>query len=66
MLLLFDATWSLLKAKNSMNLSAYGYGQPIASDVIRNELLNLDFEGLSGRINCNTSSYIQQNVHYHY
>ena len=64
----FDATWSLLKAldnsKNSVNLSAYGYAQPIASEMIRNELLKLDFEGLSGRIKFdNTSGRIQQNVH---
>ena len=64
----FDATWSLLKAldnsKNSVNLSAYGYGQLIASEMIKNELLKLDFEGLSGRIKFdNTSGRTQQNIH---
>lgn len=50
----FDAAWAFILALNNsartLDLSKYRLGQQNATDIIREELLRLDFEGLSGRI----------------
>ena len=62
----FDAVWSLALALNNskeevknrtgLDLSEYRYGHSNATDIIRNNLLQLDFEGVSGRITFNKST----------
>ena len=69
---LFDAVWSIALAFNNsiqilgrmgLNLSDYKSGQQAATDVIRSELLNLKFEGLSGTIRfMPDSGYVQRVV----
>ena len=58
----FDTVLSLALALNSslqnlhernLSLSQYQYGQMEVTDVIRDQLYNVDFEGLSGRIKFN-------------
>ena len=55
----FDAVWSLALALNSSQygmgipLSEYNYGQLTVTEVVRSKLLELDFEGVSGRIRYN-------------
>ena len=63
----FDAVWAFILALNSsantIDLSEYRFGQQNVTDLIREELLWLDFEGLSGRIQFNrTTGRIQQNA----
>ena len=63
----FDATWSLIMAlnasSNSFNLSGFGFGQPAVTNVIRENLYALDFEGLLGRVRFNrTTGRFQQNA----
>ena len=52
----FDEVWALALALNNSNvdLSSYQYGQKEMTSVIRNEVYNLDFEGVSGLINFDT------------
>lgn len=56
----FDATWAFLMALNAsintIDLSSYKFGQQDATDWIREELYNLDFEGLSGRVRFNRAT----------
>ena len=62
----FDAVWSLALALNNsreevknstgLDLSEYRYGHSAATNIIRNNLLQLDFEGVSGRIRFNAST----------
>ncbi len=51
---IFDSVWSVARALNAsadyIDLRSYRYGQQNKTDRIREELLKLDFEGLSGRI----------------
>ena len=68
----FDAVWSLALAMNNsiplldemgLSLTEYGFGQQIITDVIRNELLQLSFNGVSGRINFKPESgYVDRAV----
>ncbi len=63
----FDAVWTLILALNSsadtIDLSEYSIGQQNVTNHIREELLGLDFEGLSGRIRFSRSTgRIQQNA----
>ena len=69
----FDAVWSLALALNNskeevknrtgLDLSEYRYGHSNATDIIRNNLLQLDFEGVSGRITFdNASGYVNRAV----
>lgn len=63
----FDAVWSLgLALNNSMedvNLTAYKFGQQSNSNIIRERLCNLSFEGVSGTIQFdNDTGYAQRNV----
>ena len=50
----YDAAWALAFALNRtaarMNLTSYRYGQPNITKEIRNELLNVHFNGASGPI----------------
>lgn len=56
----FDATWALALALNNsreeliervgIDISEYKYGQPYATDIIKKNLLDLNFNGVSGRI----------------
>ena len=65
----FDAVWSMALALNSsvgttelINSAGHVYGSELA-DVLRENLLEQDFEGLSGRITYNHSSgYVIRNV----
>jgi len=64
----FDSLWSLsLALNNSMdrvNLSSYYFlGQQENTKIIREELEKLDFEGLSGRVQYNSSTgRVKQNI----
>ena len=69
----FDAVWSLALALNNskeevknrtgLDLSEYRYGHSNATDIIRNNLLQLDFNGVSGRIRFrNTTGYVPRIV----
>ena len=63
----FDAVWSLgLALHNSMtlvNLTEYKLGNPNQSMIIRQQLEELTFEGVSGTIQfCNRTGYAQRNV----
>lgn len=63
----FDAAWSLgLALNNSMedvNLTAYRFGQLENSEVIRERLWELSFEGVSGTIQFdNNTGYAKRNV----
>ena len=69
----FDAVWSLALALNNsreevknstgLDLSEYRYGHSDATNIIRNNLLQLDFEGVSGRITFdNVSGYVNRAV----
>ena len=65
--LLFDAMWSLIMSLNNsmsrIDLGSYRYGQSDSTDIIQEELLQLDFEGLSGKIKFNhTTGRVHQNV----
>ena len=65
--LLFDAMWSLIMSLNNsmsrIDLGSYRYGQSDSTDIIKEELLQLDYEGLSGKIRFNnTTSRVRQNV----
>ena len=65
----FDTVWSMALALNSSterlgfsNDSEYGYGSGVA-DILKENLLNQNFSGLSGRISYNSSSgYVIRNV----
>ena len=61
----FDAVWSLALALNKSidtlygmgkSLSDYHYGQHRVTEIIRNQFLELDFEGASGKISYNWES----------
>ena len=63
----FDAVWSLgLALNNSMdvvNLSSYQFQHPEDSAIIRDRLLNLSYDGISGRISFNRDTgYVKRNV----
>jgi len=65
----FDAVWSLVLALNrtvgetGVVLSEYHYGQHATTEAIRNHLLELDFEGVSGRIRFdNETGYVKRAV----
>ena len=63
----FDAILSLaLAANNSRNvltLSNYSYGLTYETDILRREILKLDFKGLSGRIRFdNTTGRVIRNI----
>jgi len=65
----FDAVWSLVLALNrtvgetGVVLSEYRYGQHATTEAIRNQLLELDFEGVSGRIRFdNETGYVKRAV----
>jgi len=65
----FDAVWSLVLALNrtigetGVVLSEYHYGQHATTEAIRNQLLELDFEGVSGRIRFdNETGYVKRAV----
>lgn len=64
---IFDAVWSFAKALNAsadhIDLSTYRQGQQNATDIIEEQFQELEFEGLSGRIEFNESTgRINQNV----
>ncbi len=61
----YDAVWALALAMNNSlpmlndkgyNLSEYDYSQKEATDIIRKELFQLEFEGMSGFIKFNEST----------
>ena len=56
----YDAVWSLALALNNsmedIDLSQYRFGQHEASNVIRRNLLELQFNGLSGNVEYNADS----------
>lgn len=63
----FDAAWSLGLALNhsmaEVNLSTYRFNQPNNSMIIKEKLLELAYEGVSGRIKFDKNSgYAQRNV----
>ena len=63
----FDSAWSFLMALNasmdSTNLSQYRFGQQEVTTLIRRNLLDLDFEGLTGKIRFNkTTGRVHQNA----
>ena len=65
----FDAVWSLVLALNrtagetGVILSDYRYGQNAMTEAIKNQLLELDFEGVSGRIKFdNETGYVKRAV----
>ena len=63
----FDAAWSLGLALNSsmgdVDLTSYRFGQQESSRIIRERLLELRFEGVSGTIQFdNETGYTQRNV----
>ena len=65
--LLFDAIWSFAlamdAAMNFTNLSSYSFGQKKVTNLIREQLFTLDFEGLSGKIQFNrTTGRVRQNA----
>lgn len=62
----FDAVWSLALALNNSradiftrtgkSLSQYRYGDTVATDIIKKSLLQLDYNGVSGRIRFDEST----------
>ncbi len=62
----YDSVWaftlamnaSIPRLKNELNTSLenYGYGQPNATNIIRSELLKLEFEGIRGTIKFSEST----------
>ena len=63
----FDAIWSFAlamdAAMNFTNLSSYSFGQKKVTNLIREQLFTLDFEGLSGKIQFNrTTGRVRQNA----
>ena len=54
----FDAVWSLALALNKSiaNLSGYSYGQPSITESVREELEELNFTGVSGRMHFDRST----------
>ena len=56
--LMFDQVWALALALNNSNLdlSQYQIGQKEMTNVIRNEVYKLDFEGVSGPINFDSAT----------
>ena len=54
----FDQIWSLALALNNsnLNLSDYQYGRRKITNVIREEIHNLDFDGVSGHINFDSAT----------
>ena len=51
----YDATWALAMSLHNanmmgVNLANYTYGQPGVTKTIREQLLNVSFEGLSGKV----------------
>ena len=64
----FDGLWSLALALNNsidqVNLTTYKFlGQQESTKIIRNKLMTVDYEGLSGRIRFNNKTgRVEQNV----
>ena len=57
----YDATWAIAMSLHKagtmgVNLSNYTYGQPSVTKTIRDELLNVSFEGLSGKVQFNAET----------
>ena len=62
----FDATWALilalnnsredLREKTGLELQQYKYGHIDATDIVRDHLLQLDFNGVSGRFKFNDNN----------
>ena len=72
----FDAVWALAFAINNslellgdkLNLSItdYRYGNVAATDIIREQVLNLDFEGISGRIKFqNDTGFVPRGINFY-
>ena len=67
----FDATWALALSLNNslprlkemgLSLSDYRYGMPEITKIVRDQLLNVDFEGMRGRVNFSSSTHDGTNV----
>ena len=62
----FDATWALALSLNNslprleekgLSLSDYRYGMPEITKVIKNEIFNLSFEGMRGKVQFSTETH---------
>ena len=67
----FDATWALARSLNNslprlkercLSLSNYMYGMPEITEIVREELLKLRFEGMRGRVEFSEKTHDGVNV----
>lgn len=67
----FDSTWALALSLNNslsrietmgLSLSDYMYGMPAITRIVREELLNLSFEGMRGRVEFSIATHDGTNV----
>ena len=69
----FDSTWALALSLNNslphieamgLSLSNYMYEMPAITQIVREELLNLNFEGMRGRVEFSNTTHDGTNVTY--